>query len=149
MQPTIPVDGILNLRPVKPGIYRGGQPTTDAAWNWLKANGVTRIVKLNSEGDGSDIAGEALGMEMFYHPISTAQQLVYRPKYEEVQAAVKAIQPGTFVHCTHGEDRTGLVVACYRVWDDAWPKETAEQEMEDCGFHWELLGLELFWEWAV
>lgn len=147
--PTLPVDGIQNLRLVAPGIYRGGQPTTDAAWNWLKDQGITRVVKLNLEGDGSDIAAEALGMDLRYYPINVVEQLVFRPKIADVRGAVSAIGPNTYVHCTHGEDRTGLVIACYRVWNNGWAKERAEAEMEDCGFHWELLGLELFWEWAV
>jgi tyrosine-protein phosphatase SIW14 len=149
-QPTIQIPNSTteNVRLVKPGVYRGGQPD-DAGWNWLKARGVTRVVKLNLESEGSDVAATALGMQPFYHPIPIVEQLVFRPKYDEVKAAVAAIQPNTYIHCTHGEDRTGLVVACYRVWEDAWPKDAAEEEMEDCGFHWELLGLELFWEWAV
>jgi tyrosine-protein phosphatase SIW14 len=146
--PNSTTENVRLVTGVIPGIYRGGQPD-DAGWNWLKAQGVIRVVKLNLECEGTDVAAEALGMTLFYHPIDKVEQLVFRPKYDEVKAAVGVIQPGTYIHCEHGEDRTGLVVACYRVWSGGWNKELAEKEMDDCGFHWELLGLELFWEWAV
>ena len=63
--------------------------------------------------------------------------------------AVDAIKPGTFIHCTHGHDRTGLVVGCYRVLKQGWTKNDAYAEMLQHGFHPELLGLYLFWDWAI
>lgn len=140
--------GIPNLAQVEGTILRGGQPTADG-FNWLKANGITRIVKLNLEAEGSDDQAVALGIEVVYCPIDLDQQLVFRPKLETVNKAVDAIQPGTFIHCRHGEDRTGLIVGCYRVDKQGWNKDAALAEMKQRGFHPELLGLSLFWEWGV
>ena len=44
-----------------------------------------------------------------------------------------AKQP-VFVHCKHGADRTGLVVAAYRIVVQGWPKQDAIAEMTDGGF---------------
>jgi tyrosine-protein phosphatase SIW14 len=140
--------GIDRLSLVVTDVMRGGQPT-DAGWNWLKNNGFTRVVKLNTDGEASDVAAEASGMEVIYQPIPLAEQLIFRPSYANVITAVDAIQPHTFIHCEHGEDRTGLIVGCYRVLKQGWKKSDAWAEMIQHGFHPELLGLTLFWEWAI
>jgi protein tyrosine/serine phosphatase len=40
-----------------------------------------------------------------------------------------------FVHCRQGQDRTGIVVAAYRMKTDGWPLDLAEAEMESFGFN--------------
>src|SRR5258707_1176281 len=110
------MSGIVNLSEVTRGIWRGGQPT-DEGWNWLKESGITRIVKLNLEAEGSDTAATALGFQLIYTPIDLDDQLLFRPKLETVKSATDAIQLGTFIHCEHGQDRTGLIVGCWRIWN--------------------------------
>ncbi len=51
-----------------------------------------------------------------------------------------------YVHCTHGQDRTGLVVGVYRVLHDGRTKDDAYQEMIHHNFHPDLHGLHEFWE---
>lgn len=140
---------IPNLAEVEGTILRGGQPADDTAWNRLKSSGITRIIKLNLESEGSEIGAVKAGLSPLYCPIDLADQIIFRPKYETVMDAVNAIQPGTFIHCEHGQDRTGLVVGCYRVLKQGWTKDDAWAEMMQHGFHPELLGLTLFWEWAI
>lgn len=140
--------GIENLAEVEGTILRGAQPSA-GGWSWLKNSGITKIVKLNLEGDASDSLGISLGMTQTYCPIDFADQIIFKPDYDTIMKAVNAIQPGTFVHCTHGQDRTGLVIGCYRVLKQGWTKDAAWAEMLQHGFHPELLGLTLFWEWAI
>jgi len=45
-----------------------------------------------------------------------------------------ANQP-VFVHCSRGTDRTGVVMAVYRMEVDGWSEAEAEAEMEAFGFH--------------
>lgn len=155
MNPT-PIDNgshIPNLFRVDDLFWRGGQPPDDDSWNFLYRDmGVRRIIKLNGENEGdntSDIAAEALGIELIYCPIPVADQLIFKPNKDLVKKAVEAFRVNCFVHCSHGQDRTGLVIGCWRVWKLGDAKQAAWQEMIDYGFHPELLGLTLFWEWCV
>lgn len=41
----------------------------------------------------------------------------------------------TLVHCLHGEDRTGMVCAAYRIMVQGWSLDQAVNEMMIMGFH--------------
>ncbi len=136
------VTGVPNLREVSPRIYRGGQPTP-AGWQGLQALGVTRVIKLNPVSDGRDQLWA--GTELIYAPISGVEQILTEPELDTLRSLVRLVEPGTYVHCKHGEDRTGLVVGLYRVWREGWSVDAAYQEMLACGFHPALFGLGKAW----
>lgn len=134
---------IPNFKQVLPFIYRGGQPMGKEDFDSLRSLGITRIIKLNFEND----TDESLhGFEVIRCEISLAQQLIQRPRRGEFSKAVTSITPGTFVHCEHGQDRTGLVIGAYRVWYQNWTKDDAFAEMLANGFHPMLLGLTAFFD---
>jgi hypothetical protein len=139
--------GVPNFDRVEAEVYRGGQPTHEG-WLYLKSLGVTNVVKLNRESEGSDAEAETLGMTIHRFPISYQQQILGRVSSNIVWHAVQYITPHTFIHCEHGQDRTGLVVACDRVAKNT-AKDAAEQEMLRHGFHKSLRGLWTFWEHQV
>lgn len=139
-QRTTVTNGVPNLRQVGPGVWRGGQPT-DEGWTYLLSLGLTSVVKLNEQSEGRD----SPAFSGYYDPISISEQLLKVPT-AKVDTAVSHIAPGTYVHCSHGQDRTGIVVAVYRVKHDGWTKQRAEGEMLANGFHKELHGLWDFWE---
>lgn len=146
--PSVSLNGIPQLSPINIGAHqwRGGQPDATGA-AFLKSQGVTRRLKLNTEAEGSDDAIRAEGIEVRYSPITLAQQLglVAIPK-AQIRADVAYLAAGPcFVGCERGEDRTGLVVACYRVTAEGWSKKQARAEMREHHFHPWLLGLTFFW----
>jgi protein tyrosine/serine phosphatase len=56
--------------------------------------------------------------------------------YEQGKGIAKLLQviddpknQPVFIHCEHGKDRTGLIVALYRVFYQGWPKAKAHNEM--------------------
>jgi protein tyrosine/serine phosphatase len=49
------------------------------------------------------------------------------------------------VHCTHGQDRTGLIIGLYRL-NEGWTKDAAYKEMLVHHFHSSLHGLHEYWE---
>jgi protein tyrosine/serine phosphatase len=138
MCPSVP-----NLFAVEQDIIRGGQPNSEGCI-YLKSQGITDIIKLSTEEEGSDAPAEALGMIVHRFPIPWWRQLVLRPKQSDLQAIVALIKPHTFIHCLRGEDRTGLAVACFRL-SQGWTKEDAYMEMAAHGFHSSLQGLQGRW----
>jgi protein tyrosine/serine phosphatase len=46
-----------------------------------------------------------------------------------------------FVHCRRGADRTGTILACYRISHDHWKNQSALKEARDLGMR--------FFEWAM
>src|SRR5579864_6118805 len=47
-------------------------------------------------------------------------------------------QQKIFVHCRYGEDRTGVMVAAYRIAAQKWTADQALGEMNTFGFHYHL-----------
>lgn len=140
---TQPPHGVPNLAQVAPGIYRGGQPTAEG-WRYLQSLGVNNVVKLNTVAEGSDAPAQRLGMRVVACPINLLEQTLGEPNSNQLWLAVGNVRLGTYIHCAHGQDRTGLVVAMYRV-RCGWSKPAAEAEMLAHGFHPWLRGL--YWAW--
>lgn len=138
---------ILNLAAVDRAnrIYRGGQPAGDADYSFLRDLGIELIIKLNAHNATLQEEIAQTGFEWFYAPMSPVEQILTEPDLDGVSGAVAAIRPGTFIHCEHGQDRTGLVVALYRI-QQGWTREEARKEMLARGFHTILLGLDKAWE---
>jgi protein-tyrosine phosphatase len=49
-----------------------------------------------------------------------------------------------FVHCQRGADRTGVVLACYRVQHDGWGKKKALSEARKYGMSWYQIQLQYY-----
>lgn len=133
--------GIPNAAWVEQGVMRGGQPNAEG-WAFLRSLGLTNVIKLNT---GQPDAVHT-GMTVLWAPMTWVDQTIGKPKSEDLRRAVEAIQPGTFIHCAHGQDRTGLVVGAYRVNVEHWDKDQAWAEMAQHGFHPLLRGLMWSWE---
>lgn len=129
-------------------IYRGGQPTLEG-WHYLKALGVTNVVKLNEVSEGSDADAGRLGMVVQEFPISFGQQITGDGLDRIIPAAVAAIVPGTYGHCEKGQNRTGTAFGYYRVNHDHWSKAAALYEMNSLGWGDSLPGLKEWWDEKV
>ncbi|MDE2106194.1 MAG: hypothetical protein KGL39_53740 [Patescibacteria group bacterium] len=138
---TVMTHGVPNLRQVTPMIWRGGQPTAEG-WRYLTNElHVTSDVKLNAGHDGVAIHEVDI-------PISFTEQMMgpKSDKMDRIQEAMAGDWFGiTFIHCTHGQDRTGLAVAEYRVHSLNWSRKKARKEMLLDGFHRSLIGLDWYW----
>lgn len=140
------IHGIPNLKQVDPGVWRGGQPNSEG-WAWLKSQGVIFDVKLNTESEASDALAETNGLHICRFPITFEQQTTGEPRPGQIIGAVSCMSVGdVFVHCEHGQDRTGLIVGAYRIILDHWSKDAAYREMLADGFHPILRGLVRSWE---
>jgi protein tyrosine/serine phosphatase len=132
------ITGIDNFGQVDEHLYRGAQPKP-AAYAQLKKMGIDTVVRFNSEGH-EDMASEkaqveSLGMRFVGLPWSTSGE----PSHEQVVtllALLRANHDGkTFVHCRVGADRTGVMVALYRLAFSHWNTAQALEEMRAFHYH--------------
>jgi hypothetical protein len=135
--------GIPNLFAVEQNILRGGQPNFDG-WTYLRAQGITDVIKLNTEEEGIDAVAEVMGMVVHRFPIPWWRQMIFRPSHSLMVSIVSLMRPNTFIHCEHGQDRTGLGVGCFWL-SLGWTKTDAYADMLAHEFHPVLQALQGRW----
>ncbi len=123
--------GLTNVGRVANGIFRGAQPKPEG-YATLKAMGVRTVVNLRSR-HGEREAVEAAGMRSIEIPMNTMKNVDPAAVREALSVMTDPANRPVFVHCQHGKDRTGLVVAVYRMEVDGWSE--VEAEMDAFGFH--------------
>jgi protein tyrosine/serine phosphatase len=125
--------GLDNVGKVAPGICRGAQPAAEG-YTTLKKMGIKTVINLRTSVS-EKAAVEAAGMHSIEIPMEMSTDHL-KPKVDRVVAlmADPANQP-VFVHCRHGQDRTGIVVAAYRMKVEGWRLADAEAEMQAFGFN--------------
>ncbi|MDN0082742.1 tyrosine-protein phosphatase [Crenobacter sp. SG2305] len=144
--------GVPNFHIVDSGVYRGGQPTSEG-WAYLKSLGVKTVVKLDLPAEGTDEEAARLGMTVVdaSGPPSDLKNFYEAPDPARIRLAVQTLEDESrwpiYVHCLHGQDRTGLIVGLFRVRHDHYTKPQAFAEMRENNFHWALFpGLVDVWE---
>jgi protein tyrosine/serine phosphatase len=146
----------LIIRRVSGSLYRSAQPKVLEDWEFLRDMlGVTTVVKLNTEEEGSENGARALGLTVrgeFEIPmsdgglVSDAEALFVRPSAELLEGALAVMAEGNcLLHCAHGQDRTGLLAALWRVRHDGWSTARAWEEALELGYHVEFVGLDRSW----
>ncbi len=127
----IAIEGVPNLYCFGPGLYRGAQPNS-TGFEKLQKLGIKTIINLRSLHSDKE---EVLKLGLSY------EQVHMKAWHAERKDAVWFLRivtdPGrlpTFVHCHHGSDRTGLMVAVYRVVVTGWTREQAIREMVEGGY---------------
>jgi protein tyrosine/serine phosphatase len=68
-------------------------------------------------------------------PISTTSTIDPNAVKRALSAITDPANQPVFLHCAQGRDRTGVVVAVYRMEVDGWSNAEAEAEMQTFGFH--------------
>lgn len=62
---------------------------------------------------------------------------IFPPKYRQIARILNVLQDPArgpvFVHCRRGDDRVGLVIACYRIAHDHWTNRQALEEARSQG----------------
>ena len=148
-----------NFKEVSPGLFRGGHPNT-AGIAELKRRGVKVIVDLEVadliEATPGVIAQElrdakAAGIPVVRFPMSAFEPAMSSRFDTQMTAAIAELRKASptnpvYVHCKHGQDRTGLVVGLHRVENERVNATVAYAEMKKLGFHTFFLGLREYYE---
>ena len=124
-----------NFHRVNATLYRGAQPG-DGGFKILVSLKIRAVINLRGTGEHSEresAEAKAAGLLYFSVPLEDFD----RPTDEQVEQVLGLInapenQPA-FVHCRRGADRTGIVIACYRISHDRWTSETAKAEAKRYG----------------
>jgi len=113
-------------------LYRGGQPSR-SGFRILAKMGINIVVDLRGSRDSERKIVRHLGMQ--YVPLPWH---CWFPKDKTFAQFLTLLRknPGKkiFVHCRLGDDRTGMMIATYRMAQEGWSAEKAEKEMEKFGF---------------
>jgi protein tyrosine phosphatase (PTP) superfamily phosphohydrolase (DUF442 family) len=128
------VKGIDNFGEVTPTLFRGGQPT-DEAFESLAKMGVDIVVDTR----GGNRAGRE-GREVERHGMKYVS-IPWHCPFPHDDVFVKFLKlvrdnpkKKIFVHCRLGDDRTGMMVAAYRMAREGWSADEAMVEMQHFGF---------------
>jgi protein tyrosine/serine phosphatase len=141
---------IINLHRVNDQIYRSGQPLVGDIDEAVQL-GIKGVIVLNGYIGEFVQACEDRHIVVLQYPITDDQAqglngAVLDVRTLDVVDKLLAI-PRTgawLVHCTEGKDRTGIVIARYRVLYEGWTKASAYDEWVTLGSH-RYKALEEYW----
>lgn len=146
-----PTDPSTDFYEVSPGVYRGGR-LDEAGVTRLHQLGVKTI--LNLENDGEEI-----GLESGWAKHSSIEQIsqpmsgFFTPDDRQVDRILHVLADPAkrpiYIHCKKGMDRTGIVVALHRIYNEGWTAARASAERDHLGFnHW-LVYLDRYFAWKA
>ncbi len=121
-------------------VWRGAEPGVEGL-RALAANGVKTVIDLRASEDRTD-AEQKEAEELKIRYVNIPMSGIHAPDDADVAKALAVLNDASawpvFVHCKHGVDRTGTVVACYRIEHDGWDNQKALAEAKQDGMHpWE------------
>lgn len=134
--------GLPNFAQVDDYLYRGAQPSP-AGIDELRKMQVAAIIDLRRPDEEpitrfqEQRAVEAAGLRYYSVPM-TGSRAPFREEIDRVMSLIDDPQnQPVFIHCRRGADRTGTIVAIYRMTHHGWTAERAIQEAMDQGMAWQ------------
>lgn len=129
------VEGLDNLYKISDKLYRSAQPTAIGMKNAEKL-GISTVISLRSKQKDEKLVYDT-NLKLIH-----VSMRAWNPKMEDAIFLMKTLNPNNpvlagkpvLVHCYHGADRTGWVVALYRITYENWNKEEAIEEMLEGGY---------------
>ncbi len=126
----IDLPGTENFYQVTDRIYRSAQPSARAMREYERF-GIKTVISLRYFHDDVDEA-EHTALKLIEVPINT-----WNIDDRDVISVLRLLRDSEgplLLHCQHGADRTGLMIAMYRIVFQGWSKEQALYELREGGF---------------
>ncbi|MEJ2108981.1 MAG: tyrosine-protein phosphatase [Acidobacteriota bacterium] len=115
-------------------LFRGGMPKEEG-FRYLKQMGIKTIVNFRNDNDERQLV-ESLGMRHVHIPLTATRGISDYSIQEFFKALNSAGNQPVFVHCQRGADRTGAMIAFYRIAFEGWDPERAYKEAREIGLRW-------------
>jgi tyrosine-protein phosphatase SIW14 len=134
---SMTIQGVPNAGSVTSTLFRGAQPN-NLAYAGLQKLGMNIVVDFR--GEGGEVTAEkksveALGMKFVSLPWNGGAL----PSRDELLTFFTLLRDNpdqkVFIHCQYGADRTGVMIALYRIAVDHWTAEQAISEMKEFHYH--------------
>jgi tyrosine-protein phosphatase SIW14 len=136
--------GVPNFHLVNDNLYRGGQPTPEGIKN-LARIGIRTVVNLRA---GNELEEEKLVEAAGMRYVQVPMNAFAAPTDEQIAKLLSVLDDVSaapvFVHCQRGSDRTGTVIACYRIRHDHWDNRKALREARTSGMSWVEHGMQQY-----
>src|SRR5260221_3130285 len=125
--------GVANFGEVTPTLYRGAQPSRQGFESLAKL-GIDIVVDVRLTGKGAEKKTvNGLGMEYVSIPWHC-----WFPRDKPMRQVLELLRNNpkkkVFVHCRYGDDRTGMMIAAYRMAVDKWTPGHARPEINQLEF---------------
>ncbi len=125
--------GLGNVGRVAPGVLRGAEVSKEG-YATLKAMGVKTVIDMRTSANEQQEV-ETAGMKAVAIPIKMSRDGLQENVDRVVALMADPANQPVYVHCRHGQDRTGIVVAAFRMKQQGWSLAEAEAEMQAFGFN--------------
>jgi len=126
-----PVDERLMLYQIAPNLYRSALPDADAV-PLLQSLGITTLVNLYQESDRNWLPASA-NIREIHLPLSLGS-IADEDVITVLRHIHAALADGpVLVHCRHGQNRSGLIAALWRILYQGWSVAEAIAEMRSFG----------------
>jgi len=139
--------GVSNFHQVNEAVYRGAQPTGKGFESIAKL-GVKTVVDLRVPGEHSLADEKRIVENLGMRYISMPLRRLVAPSDAQVTALLALLTDRSagpvFIHCQRGADRTGAVIACYRIVHDHWDSHDALHEAREYGMRWYQFALQKY-----
>jgi protein tyrosine phosphatase (PTP) superfamily phosphohydrolase (DUF442 family) len=130
------IKGLSNLHQVTPMIYRSAQPDNNSGSAIAKL-GIKTVLSFRKRNKDEPLH-KTPGVVFKRYPLYT-----WDIEEKDILAVLRILndpanQP-ILVHCTHGADRTGLMMASYRMIVQNWSKQAAIAEMKQGEYEYHVI----------
>lgn len=123
-----PIDKSFNFYQVTPSLYRSALPDKNNLSS-IKEQNIKTVITFIKKDDRKWLGESQKNINLIKYPVHAD-----RVDDDDVLDVLKMIKQSeekgpVLVHCKHGQNRTGLFIAMYRVVVQNWTKEQAIHEM--------------------
>lgn len=135
-----------NLHLVNMTIFRGAQPQPEGLKKLaeMRIHTIINLRNSSAETEAEGKAAKELGLQYFNIPLPAMN----RPNLDQINHVLSLMRSRTytpvFVHCNGGDDRTGTIIACYRMRYEGWTADQAIAEARKLGLGRFQIGLKGF-----